>query len=165
MIIRKTTPADLPAIMKIYKEARQTMAESGNPNQWTDGHPRQEIIEKDIEVGHSYVCENNNRVVAVFYFDTTPDPTYIKIDGAWKNNDTYGVVHRIARATNDDSKGAGAFCLNWCFQQIANVRIDTHKDNAPMLKLLKNLGYEYCGIIWLDNGDERLAFQKISPHL
>jgi len=29
-----------------------------------------------------------------------------------------------------------------------------------MLKLLENLGYKHCGTIWLENGDERLAFQK-----
>jgi len=157
--IRKTTVADLPAVMQIYKQARQMMAKNGNPNQWTNGHPVQSLIEKDIEAGHSYVCTNNDRVAAVFYFDTTPDPTYTKIDGAWKREGAYGVVHRIARAA--DAKGAGAFCLNWCFEQIPNVRIDTHKDNAPMLKLLENLGFEYCGIIWMENGDERLAFQKI----
>jgi len=159
--IKKTTTADLPTVMQIYKEARQMMAESGNPNQWTDGHPAQPIIEKDIEAGLSYVCVNENRVVAVFYFDTTPDPTYTKIDGAWKREGTYGVIHRIARAATPDAKGAGAFCLNWCFEQLPNIRIDTHKDNAPMLKLLGNLGFEYCGIIWLENGDERLAFQKV----
>ena len=160
MQIRKTTIADLPIVMQIYAEARQMMVESGNPSQWAGGRPVQSVVENDIQLGCSYVCEKNNRVVAVFYFDTTPDPTYTKIDGAWKDDGTYGVVHRIARAAAPDAKGAGAFCLNWCFDQIQNVRIDTHKDNAPMLKLLENLGYEYCGIIWLENGDERLAFQK-----
>jgi len=161
MTIRKTTNADLPEVMKIYADARKMMAESGNLNQWANGHPAQQIIEKDIEVGFSYVCTNKDKIVAVFYFDTTPDPTYTKIDGAWKNDGAYGVVHRIARATCSGAKGAGAFCLNWCFAQIANIRIDTHKANKPMLKLLESLGFEYCGVIWLESGDERLAFQKV----
>jgi len=159
MQIRKTTTADLPAVMQIYTEARQMMVESGNLNQWTNGHPPQVIIENDIASGKSYVCTHEESILAVFFLDTAPDPTYAKIDGAWKDNDVqYGVVHRIARAR--DAKGAGAFCLEWCFGQIPNIRIDTHKDNAPMIKLLGNLGYHYCGIIWLANGDERLAFQK-----
>ena len=164
MQIRKTTPADLPAVMAIYQQGREIMQESGNPNQWANHHPVRSIIEADIAAGHSYVCEktseNENRIVAVFYLDTAPDPTYDKIDGAWLNNAPYGVVHRIARAKSQEAKGAGAFCLNWCFEQIPNIRIDTHKDNAPMLKMLPKLGYKYCGIIWLANGDERLAFQK-----
>jgi len=162
MTIRKTTKADLPEVMKIYADARHMMAEIGNPDQWANGHPAQHIIEKDIETGFSYVCTNKNKVVAVFYFDTTPDPTYTRIDGTWKSDGTYGVVHRIARAGDSDAKGAGAFCLNWCYDQIANIRIDTHKANKPMLKLLENLGYAYCGVIWLESGDERLAFQKVN---
>jgi len=56
--------------------------------------------------------------------------------------------------------GVGAFCLNWCFEQRGNIRVDTHHDNAPMQRLLDKLGFTYCGIIWLANGEERLAFQK-----
>ena len=165
MQIRKSTPADLPAVMQIYKEGREIMADSGNPTQWANNHPARAIVEADIAAGHSYVCEkvcgNEKRVVAVFFFDTTPDPTYAKIDGAWLNDAPYGVIHRIARAKSPEAKGAGAFCLNWCFDQIPNIRIDTHRDNGPMLNMLGKLGYKYCGIIWLANGDERLAFQKV----
>ena len=161
MQIRKTTMADLPAVMEIYADARQMMAESGNHNQWTNGHPAQPIIENDIAAGKSYVCTLGDTILAVFFFDTAPDPTYAKIDGAWLNPDaSYGVVHRIARAR--DAKGAGAFCLEWCFGQISNIRIDTHKDNVPMIKLLQKLGYHHCGIIWLAGGDERMAFQKVA---
>jgi hypothetical protein len=42
-----------------------------------------------------------------------------------------------------------------------NIRIDTHRDNVPMLSLLDKSGFERCGIIYLKNGDERIAFQKI----
>jgi len=165
MKIRKTTTTDLPAVMEIYAQARKAMADSGNPTQWGESHPVQSIIETDIAVGLSYVCETNTgEIVAVFYFDTAPDPTYTEINGAWKNDAPYGIVHRIARASTPAAKGAGAFCLEWCFAKTGNVRIDTHKKNAPMLKLLENLGYSYCGVIWLEElGDdgERLAFQKI----
>mgnify|MGYP003296922186 CR=1 FL=1 len=40
-----------------------------------------------------------------------------------------------------------------------NIRIDTHHDNVVMQRLLKKLGFQYCGIIHLENGDPRLAFQ------
>ena len=163
MKIRKTVEQDLPCVMQIYSDARKMMAESGNTSQWVGGHPRQSIIEQDIKDGLSYVCVAEcGQILAVFYFSTTPDPSYSKINGAWKSDEPYGVIHRIARAPGPSAKGAGAFCINWCFAQIPNIRIDTHKDNAPMLKLLPSLGFEYCGIIWLEyNGDERMAFQKI----
>ena len=157
MTIRKTTYADLEAVMEIYAYARAYMQDSGNPNQWHDNHPPRELIENDIKSGLSYVCEDNSQIAAVFYFNLECELTYKKIDGQWLNNEPYGVVHRIA--SGPGAKGAGAACLDWCAAQHPNIRIDTHRDNAAMLKLLENLGYMYCGVIWLENGDERLAFQ------
>ena len=160
MTIRKTTPADLEAAMEIYAYARAYMQESGNPNQWYDNHPPRALIENDIKSGLSYVCtdEKENKIVAVFYFNIENEPTYSKINGEWLNSEPYGVVHRIARGPG--AKGAGGYCLEWCHAQYPNIRIDTHRDNIAMIKLLENLGYMYCGIIWLENGDERLAYQK-----
>ena len=156
--IRKTSNSDLPAVMDIYAEARGFMRKSGNINQWINGYPLQSTVENDIRAGVSYVCMGGDEILAVFYYNIERDPTYAKIDGAWLNDEPYGVVHRIARARN--AGGVGAFCLDWCFEQIPNIRIDTHKDNAPMLRLLEKLGFVYCGIIWVENGDERRAFQK-----
>jgi len=164
MTIRKTTMEDLPAVMQIYDQGRAYMRETGNPDQWKGNHPPQALIEEDIQAGSSYVClgsngENDNIISAVFYFAIEEDPTYSKIDGAWVNGKPYGVVHRIARGAN--AKGAGAFCLDWAFKQYPNIRIDTHKDNGPMMTLLNRLGFTRCGMIWLANGDERVAFQKV----
>ncbi|MCL2378654.1 MAG: GNAT family N-acetyltransferase [Defluviitaleaceae bacterium] len=158
MTIRKTTMADLNHVMEIYAYARAYMQNNGNPNQWHNNHPPKEVIENDIITGRSYVCENETKITAVFYFNIENEPTYEKIEGQWLNNKPYGVVHRIARGP--DAKGTGAICLNWCAARHPNIRIDTHRDNAAMLKLLEKLGYKYCGIIWLENGDERLAYQN-----
>ena len=160
LIIRKTNRKDLSNVMGIYAEARKFMCANGNPNQWGNNHPTQLTIEDDIRRGTSYLCIHKNAIAAVFYFNVEADPTYSKIDGKWLyDSSSYGVVHRIARAEN--GAGAGAFCLNWCFAQHPNIRIDTHKDNIPMLALLNKLGFVYCGVIWLANGDERLAFQRV----
>ena len=43
-----------------------------------------------------------------------------------------------------------------------NLRADTHRDNRIMQHILQKHGFRYCGIIYLLNGDERLAYQKIS---
>ena len=40
-------------------------------------------------------------------------------------------------------------------------RQDTHRDNHILQHILKKHGFQYCGIIYLLNGDERLAFQKL----
>ena len=167
MTIKKTTMAELPAVMQIYDEARAFMRESGNQEQWPEGWPSVEQITEDIEKGASYLCLNDsNEIATVFYFKVEEDPGYAIIDGKWLNNEPYGVIHRIARSQSvSNTKGSGAFCVEWCFSQHQNLRIDTHRDNAPMLVMLKRLGFKYCGVIqlWPGKDGERIAFQKTRP--
>ena len=161
MEIRKTKMDELEQVMAIYAHARKFMAEHGNVTQWGTTKPAREVIVRDIELGNSYVCVEDGEIAAVFYFNKGVDPTYITIyDGAWKNDLPYGVVHRIASAGT--VKGVGSFCLNWAFAQCGNLKIDTHRNNIVMQNTLKKNGFEYCGIIHLLDGDERLAYQKKS---
>lgn len=159
MEIRRSTHKDIEAILRIYVHAKKFMAANGNPNQWADHYPDVSIIEQDISINNSYVCMDNEEVIGTFMYVEGVDPTYAKIyQGAWKNNEPYGVVHRIASANG--KRGVATFCLDWCFEKCGNLRIDTHQDNFPMLNLLKKNGFIKCGIIHLKNGDERIAFQK-----
>ena len=160
MEIRKTTFDDLETVMKIYADGREIMLEGKNFHQWPEGYPFRDIIEEDIAAGVSYVCVSDGEILAVFHLSTDPEITYEKIDGAWLNDEPYGVIHRIARAKTDKAKGSGAFCLSWCFDLVKNIRIDTHADNIPMRKLLEKQGYKYCGTVWIETGDKRMAYQK-----
>lgn len=159
MEIRKTKREELDRVMEIYAHARQFMVEHGNPHQWGFTKPSKEQIVTDIEQGNSYVCMEQEEIAAVFFYKEGVDPTYVNIyDGTWLNDKPYGVVHRIAAAGT--VKGAGSFCLNWAFKQCGNLKIDTHKDNIVMQSTLKKNGFQYCGIIYLEDGDERLAFHR-----
>ena len=161
MFIRKATVNDIAATDEIYSLARSFMKESGNPNQWNGAHPNGEDVRIGIENGVSYVCEDNGEVVATFYFEmNADDPTYHKIyDGVWKSDEPYAVIHRIA--VKYRGRGIIDFCFDECFKLFPNIRIDTHRDNIPMQKCLMRHGFEYCGVIHLLNGDERIAYQKI----
>ena len=161
MEIRKTTLDDLDGVMTIYKKARQFMRTHDNPTQWLGGKPSREQIEDDIAKGQSYVCVNEGRIAGVLCFFIGNDPTYKTIyDGNWLNDSPYAVVHRIA--SSGEFKGTGTFMMEWAFSQYGNVRVDTHEDNYVMQNMLRKLGYTYCGVIHLENGDPRLAFQKRS---
>ncbi|MFT5265931.1 MAG: hypothetical protein ACI8YQ_004689, partial [Polaribacter sp.] len=46
-------------------------------------------------------------------------------------------------------------------QTITTMRIDTHQDNKGMQHILKKLQYVYCGIITLNSGDIRFAYEKL----
>lgn len=160
MEIRHTRTDDLPVLRTIFDNARRFMVRTGNPNQWEEGFPPQAVLEADIQAECSYVCVEDGRILATFFFSTAGEPTYRVIrEGAWLDAAPYGVVHRIAAA--EQGHGAAAYCLDWCLAQCGNIRIDTHRDNKPMQRLLARLGYAYCGLIDLEEGrGERLAFQK-----
>lgn len=160
MEIRHTQPTDLPELLEIFANARRFMAENGNPNQWGDHTPTVDMLKADIGAGCSYVCVQDGRIAATFFLSTAGEPTYRVIrEGTWLDDAPYGVVHRIAAA--QQGHGAAAYCLEWCLARCGNIRIDTHRDNRPMQRLLARLGYTYCGLIDLEEGrGERLAFQK-----
>ncbi len=157
MEIRKATHPDFNKIMKIYEDAAVFMAENGNPTQWV-GYPSKEMVKNDIDKGQSYVCTEDEKILAVFVYFEENDPWYAYIEGKWVNDEPYGVVHRIASARK--KKGVGEFCIKWAFEKCKNLRIDTHKDNIPMQNLIKKLNFEYCGIVYMDDGSPRIAFQK-----
>ena len=163
MKIRKTTEADLPRIGEIYENAKRFMRESGNPNQWNSGTPNIETAREDMEKGVGYVAvEDDGEIVAAFMFSLDGEPTYAKIyDGEWLSDAPYGVIHRIAVA--EQGRGIIGYCIDECFARCQNLRIDTHRDNLPMQRALLKRGFQYCGIIYLENGDERLAYQKTHP--
>ena len=56
--------------------------------------------------------------------------------------------------------GVMAAVLEFSFAKTNNVRIDTHRENKTMRRIIERYGFKYCGIIYLLNGDERLAYQK-----
>ena len=168
MTIRKARPCDLPRILEIYKRARAFMAETGNPRQWGDVWPPEELVRQDIEEGYCHVLEDGpeSRIEAVFYYRFFPDPghgdeTYRVIyDGAWEDDSPYGVVHRIA--SSGDVKGAGAFCIRWAAGESGHLRMDTHGDNQVMQRLLTKLGFRYCGVIYVvEDNDPRLAYEYL----
>ena len=163
MRIRKTVKEDLACIGEIYENAKRFMRESGNPNQWNSGTPNIETARADMENGVGYVAEENGEIVAVFMFSQDGEPTYAKIyEGEWLSDAPYGVIHRIA--VKEQGRGIIGFCIDECFAQCQNLRIDTHRDNLPMQRALTKRGFRYCGIIYLENGDERLAYQKTNEN-
>lgn len=159
--IRPTTHDDLPEVMEIYDIARNFMRCSGNALQWTEGYPSSVYITAEIDAGHSFVCENRDgELVGTFCFIIGDDPTYENIyEGEWLNNQLYGTVHRIASSGKE--KGVAEACFRWCFTQCHNIRVDTHRDNLIMQRIFEKMGFNYCGIIYVANGTERLAYQRL----
>ncbi|MBQ5889278.1 MAG: GNAT family N-acetyltransferase [Bacteroidaceae bacterium] len=146
--------------MCLFECAKEIMRASGNLHQWGVGYPSVEVVRADIERGMCYVATDalNGEIEATMAFIPGPDPTYSSIEGGeWLNNEPYHVIHRIAVAK--PGKGYARLLLDWAFERTKTVRIDTHRDNVIMHHILRKYGFEYCGVIYLVNGDARDAYQ------
>ena len=168
MTFLPTKEGDLSSVLKIIEEA-QAYLKMQNIDQWQNGYPNETAILKDIKNTESYVVKSeDSSLLATAMFTTRNEPTYKRIEGQWltKNNATYGVIHRMAVSNKFRGKGIAKFIFFQCEQNlkqnnIKSMRIDTHEENLGMQGLLKKLGYHYCGVIYLENNDKRLAFEKL----
>ena len=158
MNIRKTDIKDLDIVLSIYSHARIEMKKNNNPNQWKDDHPLVNDIINDINNGIHYSIFDSDEIVGVFTLLEERDPTYSYIEGKWLNDDQYVTIHKIA--SNNKVKGILKAAIDFGFNKVNNVRIDTHSDNMIMQHLLDKYGFSRCGIIYLLNGEPRIAYQK-----
>ena len=160
MEIKLCTINEIDKIMNIYDVGRNFMRDTGNLNQWINGYPQRELVIEDIRLNKLYGVYENCELIAVFMMSLDSDPTYEEIyDGSWLNNEKYAVIHRIATLVH--GKGVAKACYDYALSKCNNLRIDTSKENLVMQRSLQKNGFKYCGVIYLLNGDPRLAYQKI----
>lgn len=158
--IRKALYEDLARIEEIYAYARKFMADHGNPNQWGTNTPPTDQLKDDIQKGDLYVLTREDMIHGVFYFFIGPDPTYGEIeDGSWRSDTPYGTIHRIA---GNGSGGVLAAAVAFGKQRINHIRIDTHHDNKVMQKAVIKYGFQRSGIIHLEDGDPRIAYDLLT---
>ena len=79
--------------------------------------------------------------------------------GAWKSAAPYGTLHRVA----SDGAVHGLFgqMVDYAWGVISHLRIDTHENNAVMRHLVEKHGFQRCGVIYLEDGAPRIAFERI----
>lgn len=154
---------------RITKEAKAQLYSLGL-DQWQKGYPSKGVWEEDIRKKMAWLAVEEDKVLGVFAFQTTPDVSYGEIDGKWLTDTPYASMHRVC--VSDDSKGKGVagqmFRYGFSMAQklgFASVRIDTHPGNLPMQRALTKAGFVPCGTITLkggcEDGDKRIAFEKI----
>ena len=168
MKLVRSTLSDVPIIMGFIHDAQLYLA-SLKIDQWQDGYPDEGKIELDINNNDSYlVVDDTETIIGTTVFTTKKEQAYKTIKGKWITNENtdYGVIHRLAVGSQYRKLGFSRFVFDEChkrlkLQDINSLRIDTHEGNKGMQHLLKQFGYVYCGIIFLESGDERLAFEKV----
>lgn len=165
-MIRHAEETDLSVILEIYAYAREFMAKNGNHDQWAGGFPPVSLLLDDIAKRSLYVVEEGEtgRVCGVFFFAVGPDETYRTIEqGEWSSDSEYGTIHRIAG--DGTVHGLLRSVVSYCEQIIPHLRIDTHEDNKIMQHAIGKCGFRRCGIIHVDDGTPRIAYEKNGHHL
>lgn len=166
MEFRKSNETDINNIMSIIKQAQTYFKEHGI-DQWQNNYPNAETISNDVANNNSYVLLKDNKIVATVAVSFDGEKTYNSIyEGEWISKTEFAVIHRIA--VDNTYKGLGLssqiiksvekLCLS---KAVCSIKVDTHEKNISMQKLLKKNNFQYCGIIYLEDGSKRIAFEKI----
>ena len=156
--IRDAQVTDLERIMEIYSYAQDYMIRNGNPTQWGHSYPDRTLILSDIGQNACKVIYDEGGIHGVFAMFKDAEPNYAHIeDGAWLNDEAYATIHRVA----GDGQVHGLFrcAADHCKEQFRNIRIDTHAHNLTMQRLIEKNGFVRCGIIHVEDGTPRLAYQ------
>ena len=166
MQFRKAVAADHAALCDIFTHARDAIKALGI-DQWQKGIPNPDMFADDIEQQEGYLLEQDGQIAAYAYLTFEPDPTYQEIfEGDWNHDGDYLTLHRVMVAPAFLRHSCGSRLID-CAADLARannisiLRIDTHRGNFPMQGMLGKTGFVYCGIIHIEDGDERLAFDKL----
>ena len=168
MIIRQANVHDIDSFMALFSEARATIAALGI-DQWQNGYPSLAVVSEDVALNRSYIVEIDGAVVGTFVLILDGEATYDRIyDGEWKTGDSqsYIAIHRVAISVARRGSGISTAIINYATEvarsmERTSLRIDTHLGNTVMRRMLEKHGFVHCGSIYLENGDHRVAYEKI----
>lgn len=166
MIFRHSNINDLQDIMNIIKEAKEYFKSAGI-DQWQGEYPQVEVIKNDIENNTSFVLEINKEISAISSVIFDGEETYNKIfDGEWISDGEYTTIHRIAVDNKSKGLGLSTYIIKQVEKlslekNIRSIRVDTHRDNLIMQRILVKNDFKFCGVIYLKDGNERLAYEKL----
>lgn len=166
MKFRKAVVEDIDGIMEIINAAQNYLAEQGI-DQWQNNYPNSKTLKKDIKNDNLYVLEKKNEVAAAAAVIFGEDPTYNYIEnGGWLSDGFYGVIHRAAVAPEYKGRGLVSEIFNETYKMgkelgAESIRIDTHPHNLPMQRAIEKENFSYCGVIYIEDGSKRLAYEKL----
>ena len=131
--------------------------------QWHPDYPTQQTVLDDIvqNVGYAFVTEDG--VIGYCCIIFGDEPAYHEINGAWKNDKPYAVVHRMAFSKKARGSGLSGEAINLikklCLaNHIGAIRVDTQNENKVMQHILVREGFAYCGLVQFDGGP-KLAYE------
>lgn len=168
--MRQAVQADIPAIMTIIEGAIEQLKQAGSP-QWQDGYPNADVLAQDLVNESLHVLIVDGKIAGTVSLVVGVEPTYAVIDGAgWRKPDApYATIHRIAISRDYAGLHLGKLFISNIISHayahgVHNLRIDTYKLNQAMQHVATGSGFDYRGVVYMDNGAsgehrDRLAYE------
>lgn len=164
MELRKAKREDLEQIMELIDNAKCFLRSQG-VDQWQNGYPDKDCLEKDIEKEIGYLCMLDGRPAGYVCIDFNGEPAYNTLSGSWLGSQPYVVLHRLALSPSFRGRGLAASVFQAAekmarSKDVHSFKVDTDSQNLIMRHILEKQGFVYCGTICFDNS-EKIAFEKL----
>lgn len=161
---RKAKISELHQIWIIIQQAIERRKEDGS-NQWQDGYPNLDVVQKDIEKGEAYVLTEGKTIIGYSAVVVNDEPEYAKIEGKWLTNNDFVVFHRLAISEKYLGKGLAKKIIRYIEEfgisnKIYSIKADTNYDNISMMKIFEKMDYTFCGVVYF-RGSPRKAYEKV----
>ena len=161
---RKAIISETAQIWEILQAAIARRKADGS-DQWQDGYPNLEVIQKDINNGAGYVLTVNDIIAGYVAVLINDEPAYANIEGKWMTDGDFVVFHRVAVSTPYLRQGLAEKMLRYIEEfalskKVFSIKADTNFDNMAMIRTFEKLGYMHCGEVYL-RGAPRLAYEKV----
>ena len=156
---------EIIVFFNIIERCRSVMA-THQSGQWQGQEPSLNTLMHDYTQGHLYFAYNQQEIIggcALLPYDSDYGSL---LTGSWFNEDPYIAIHRFAIDPRLHGQGYGKRLLLGLEKIVhlmarVNIRVDTHKANVAMHRLLIGSGYQICGTVLLKHAGERVVYQKV----
>lgn len=167
MKICRAEKENIDAIVKIMDEAKRYFKQHDIP-QWqnANGYPNAKDVECDIDKGGAWIIQDEMQVIGYSFICVYQDPNYAYIEGKWLNDAPYVVIHRTCVENTYKGKNIASHFIEKAKEickenNVHNIRVDTHEKNISMQHLLEKNGFKKVGIIYVEDGSPRYAYQLV----
>lgn len=152
---------DIDVCSEIIRAGREFQQEQGFV-QWTEDYPNRDTIQEDVKDQIGYVVKTDGQIAGYMCIDFGGEPAYHTIQGQWRTEEPYAVVHRMAFSKGSRGKGLTQITFDLikelCRSKgVKSIRVDTGLQNQRMQHILEKNGFRYCGVI-IFQGSEKMAY-------
>lgn len=167
---RPAKEADMGDILRIVGDARASLKKHG-VDQWQGPYPDEKAFLFDMDRGECFLLLHGEEIAGFFTLSIREEKCYEEItDGKWTADLPYCVLHRAAVAAGYRGSGMAEHMMK-CVEEQArrfgrrSIRVDTHRKNKAMQRLLRESGYRYRGnvrvVVEPGHDTARQAFEKL----